>query len=125
MDLQRLVPEGKPVIQAYGDMGFRISGERIEGAVLVFAEGIMRLDIAAFGDLGPWHLDPVLGREPAVDLLLIGCGERAGVLGEREQARLRAQNIAVEVMGTGAACRTLNFLMAEGRRVAALLLPVP
>ena len=30
----------------------------------------------------------------------------------------------MDIMDTGAACRTYNVLLAEGRRVAAALLPV-
>ncbi len=36
---------------------------------------------------------------------------------------LRATGIALEPMDTGAACRTYNVLVAEGRRVAAALIP--
>jgi uncharacterized protein len=32
--------------------------------------------------------------------------------------------VVVEPMDTGAACRTYNVLMAEGRRIAAALIPV-
>jgi uncharacterized protein len=37
---------------------------------------------------------------------------------------LRNAGIAVEPMDTGAACRTFNVLVAEGRRVAAALIAV-
>lgn len=37
---------------------------------------------------------------------------------------LKKRGLSVECMDTGAACRTYNVLMAEGRRVAAALLPV-
>ncbi|MEK7815924.1 MAG: Mth938-like domain-containing protein, partial [Pseudomonadota bacterium] len=33
-------------------------------------------------------------------------------------------NIGLEVMDTGAACRTYNILMQDGRRVAAALLMI-
>ena len=35
--------------------------------------------------------------------------------------RWRQNSVAVDVMDTGAACRTYNILSAEGRRVAAAL----
>jgi uncharacterized protein len=41
------------------------------------------------------------------------------------RAALRGAGIAVEPMDTGAACRTFNVLLAEGRRVAAALIAVP
>jgi uncharacterized protein len=37
---------------------------------------------------------------------------------------LREAGIVLEPMDTGAACRTYNVLMAEGRLVAAALIPV-
>ena len=60
-----------------------------------------------------------------IEILLLGCGEKAGVLPPEHRARLKGAGISAEVMGTGAACRTFNVLQAEGRRVAALLIAVP
>ena len=37
---------------------------------------------------------------------------------------LREAGVVLESMDTGAACRTYNVLMAEGRRVATALIPV-
>jgi uncharacterized protein len=39
------------------------------------------------------------------------------------RSALRAAGIALEPMDTGAACRTYNVLVAEGREVAAALIP--
>jgi uncharacterized protein len=39
-------------------------------------------------------------------------------------APLSERGVGVEVMDTGAACRTYNILMAEGRTVAAVLLMI-
>jgi len=36
---------------------------------------------------------------------------------------LSAKGLPIDVMDTGAACRTYNVLMAEGRRVVAAMLP--
>jgi uncharacterized protein len=40
------------------------------------------------------------------------------------RAAVRARGLALEWMDTGAACRTFNVLLAEGRPVAAALLAV-
>jgi uncharacterized protein len=40
------------------------------------------------------------------------------------RARLEAAGSGVELMATPSACRTYNVLLAEGRRVAAALMPV-
>ena len=41
-----------------------------------------------------------------------------------ERAALEAAGAGVELMSTPSACRTYNVLLAEGRRVAAALMPV-
>ena len=38
--------------------------------------------------------------------------------------RAKEAGIALEIMDTGAACRTFNVLTGEGRRVAAAVIPV-
>jgi uncharacterized protein len=60
-----------------------------------------------------------------VDLLLFGQGRRMALISPALRQGIRAVGIVVEPMDTGAACRTYNVLMAEGRRVAAALIPVP
>jgi uncharacterized protein len=40
------------------------------------------------------------------------------------RAELKAAGLALEVVDTGSACRIYNVLLAEGRRVAAALIPL-
>lgn len=75
-----------------------------------------------FEDLLPVHFEAIAALEP--ELVLVGTGKRlrfpqAGIL-----APLSSRNIGVEIMDTGAACRSYNFLAGEGRRLAAALLMV-
>ena len=57
-------------------------------------------------------------------ILLIGCG--AAFVGEPIglRAALRERGVALEWMDTGAACRTFNVLVLEGREVTAALIAV-
>jgi uncharacterized protein len=64
------------------------------------------------------------GENGSVNLLLIGCGPRMAMIPAALRASLRAKGVVIEPMDTGAACRTYNVLMAEGRLVAAALIPV-
>jgi uncharacterized protein len=64
------------------------------------------------------------GRAGTVELLLVGTGGRMAQIDRTLRQALRADGVVVEVMDTGAACRTYNVLMAEGRRVAAALIAV-
>ncbi|MCD8505072.1 MAG: Mth938-like domain-containing protein [Burkholderiaceae bacterium] len=60
------------------------------------------------------------------EVLLVGTGKRQVLLGTPVLTPLLRAGIGVECMSTGAAARTYNILMAEGRRViAALILEKP
>jgi uncharacterized protein len=56
------------------------------------------------------------------EIVLLGTGTTQRFPHPRLTAALSAQRVGVEVMDTGAACRTFNILVAEGRRVAAALI---
>jgi uncharacterized protein len=66
-------------------------------------------------------LDPVFALD--IELLLIGtrAAERIAPLAIRRLCR--ARGLALESMELGAACRTFNVLLAEGRLVGAALFP--
>jgi uncharacterized protein len=126
MDLTPLIPQGKQVIEAYGEGGFRISGQRVEGSVIVFPDKVVAWSTNTMADVSSGNLEPVsaAGRAGAVELLLVGTGARMTQIDRALRQALRADGVVIEVMDTGAACRTYNVLMAEGRRVAAALIAV-
>jgi uncharacterized protein len=126
MDLTPLIPQGRQIIEAYGEGGFRISGRRVEGSVIVFPDKVVAWAPAAAGDIGADDLQPisVAGQAGSVELLLIGTGARMTQIDRGLRQTLRADGVVIEAMDTGAACRTYNVLMAEGRRVAAALIAV-
>jgi uncharacterized protein len=68
-------------------------------------------------------LQPLAGS--AVTLLVLGLGVTNRRLPAPLLAELRAWGLAVEAVATPAACRTWNLLLAEGRPVAAALIPLP
>mgnify|MGYP000053022415 CR=1 FL=1 len=57
----------------------------------------------------------------AASLLLIGCGKTHQLLSPALQHQAREKGIKLDAMVTGAACRTYNVLVSEGRNVAAAL----
>ncbi|HVK54170.1 MAG TPA: Mth938-like domain-containing protein [Burkholderiales bacterium] len=57
----------------------------------------------------------------AVEVIILGTGERIRFPHPRLAEPLRKARIGIEVMDTPAACRTYNILVGEGRRVAAAL----
>ena len=124
MDLLPRIPADRQVINAYGDGGFRISGTHWTRPVLVFPAQTLAWEITSFTDMTVESLEPVFGADPAVELLLIGCGPSMGLVPKDLRAALKARGVVIEGLDTGAACRTYNLLMGEGRRVAAALIPV-
>jgi uncharacterized protein len=66
------------------------------------------------------HTADIMALEP--ELVLIGTGTRQVFPAAEFGAQFLRAGIGFEVMDTGAACRTFNVLVAEHRRVVALLL---
>ena len=71
-------------------------------------------------ELQPEHLAALLALQP--ELVLLGCGRRFRFPATAVMQALAERGIGMEVMDTGATCRTYSVLAAEGRRVVAALL---
>jgi uncharacterized protein len=115
-------PPGRSAIQSYGPEGFRIADALYPGAIIVLPSGIERWP-TAHAPLNENDFAPMLARRTEFDVLLVGFGAASVELPHVLGLRLRAMGLPCELMDTGAACRTYNLLIAEGRRVAAALLP--
>ena len=114
-----------------GDARYRITAYRpgevtvndevlTESVVLTASELVRRWPPRSIGQLDASHLQSVL--EMAPEVVILGSGARQRFPAPAVLAPLLTAGIGVEVMDTGAACRTFNILVAEGRRVAAALL---
>jgi len=124
VDLTPLIPAGRQIVESYGGGRFRVTGIAYEGSVLVFPGRTLSWPVATMAQLDETSLAPVVaeGQAGNVDLLLLGCGARMAMIPADLRRHLRAAGVIVEAMDTGAACRTYNVLMADGRRVAAALI---
>lgn len=125
MDITPLVRADRQIIQSYGAGSFKVSGKIFNGPVVVFPD---RVEPWAFSGpidaLETEDLRPLFDAAEEIDVALLGCGESMLFVPPSVKKPLAEKNIALETMDTGAACRTYNVLMAEGRRVAVLLVPV-
>jgi uncharacterized protein len=109
-------------LTAYGPGWLEINARRYGHAVLVMPESpVAPWPPARFEDLAPEHFEAIAAMAPEVVLLGTGAAQRFPA--PRALATLTRARIGVEAMDTGAACRTYNILMSEGRRVLAALLP--
>jgi uncharacterized protein len=123
MELTPLVPAGRQVIERYGQSGFRIAGVIHRGSVLVFPDRTLPWSAVNASDVTQESLAPVV-EYGGVQILLLGLGRAMGAIPPALRETLHAAGIVVELMDTGAACRTYNVLVAEDRHVAAALLPL-
>lgn len=114
-----------PHVDAYGDGGFRLSGKRHEGSVLILKDEARSWDVRSMAELEPESFAEVLaaGRQE-VEFVLLGTG-RANALPPRPvREALQRAGIGLEFMDTPTAARTYNVLTAEGRRLACALIAV-
>ena len=126
MDLTPLIPAGRQIVESYCGGRFRVSGRVFEGSILVLTDRTAAWPVADIASLKLDGLTAVAeaARAGTIDLLLIGCGARMAPIPAPLRRALRDVGVVVEPMDTGAACRTYNVLMAEGRRVAAALIAI-
>lgn len=104
-------------IDSYGTGFFRIGGEVIKGGAIIHAKGA--LSWAGYEDV-----EAVLALKGEIDFILMGTGANMAPVQSAFRQTLEAAGIGVEPMASPSACRTYNVLVSEGRRVAAVMLPV-
>lgn len=109
------------LVRAYGAGELRINDEVYRSSIILSASTVLPApEVRGLEDLA--GLDParILALDP--ELVLLGTGARQLFPGASFRAEFLRVGIGVEVMDTGAACRTFNVLVAEQRRVVALLM---
>lgn len=115
---------GRPLVQGYGDGAFRVSGRRYQGSVLLLPDRTEAWSAVDMAGVTLKALQPLIEFEPAIELLIIGCGASLTPAPVTLREVFRSKGIGVETMDTGAACRTYNVLAAEDRRVGAALIGI-
>jgi len=112
------------VVRAYGPGLVRVGERSFSHSVIVTASTLLEdWRPQRISDLQESDLGELLQLRPEV--LLIGSGARQGFPQRATLAALYAARLGFEIMDTGAACRTYNVLVAEGRNVAAALIVEP
>ena len=116
---------GRHPIDAYGEGGFKFGGMSHRGSLLALPSGLYAWNATNPAEIDEASLARVIAEDAgSVEYLLVGTGLDLAPLSPTLVQRLRALKIVAEPMATGAAARTYNILMGEGRRVAAALIAV-
>lgn len=119
---------GRAPIDAYGNGGFRFADMSHRGSLLIVPSGVYGWDVSDFNDLRANPRAPSLARfldelkPPA--FVLLGTGLEHHMPPKPLMDLFMAAGIAIEPMATGAAARTYNVLLAEGRTFGAALIAV-
>lgn len=125
MDVTPLIPEGRQIIQSYSHDGFRVSGKSYNSPIIVLpTDTKIWAASSLFSTITEDNFADLVTMAADLDVVLFGTGARAEFFPPKMRQVLKDKGLLVETMDTGAACRTYNVLMAEGRRVAAALLPI-
>ena len=122
MEITRNAPSDRQIIQKYRNGGFTVSGVSYDGPILVLSRSTVLWQAHGMSDIDGVALATTL-RAANVSLCVIGCGVRMEPVPAALRAALKDAGIGVDPMETGAACRTYNMLVGEGRAVAAALIP--
>ena len=115
---------GRAPIEAYGNGGFRFAGMSHRGSLLCLGEAILGWTPTSAEGLTLDDFALLLAEPAGIELLLLGTGREFLMPSVALRAGLREAGIRIEPMYTGAACRTYNVLLAEGRPVGAALIAV-
>jgi uncharacterized protein len=117
-------PASAQVIRSYGPGHFLIGERDWHEPVLVTPTATTAWRVTRAEDLSLASLAALKNAPAPTELLVLGCGPRAAFIAPAMRAELKAAGLALEVVDTGSACRIYNVLLAEGRRVAAALVPL-
>jgi uncharacterized protein len=120
-DVTPRVDKDALIIQSYTPHGFRISGTDYGGTILIAGGKVHPVEVKSAAELEYRHLSVLKGL--GITYLIMGCGAKAVMPPLDVLQELRHMDIVAEAMSTGAACRTYNVLLAEGRPVGAFLVP--
>jgi uncharacterized protein len=123
MDVTPLIKEGQQIIQSYAGGKFRVSAVEYNTPIIVSPqETIEWKNFDDFDSLNEESFQSLIDRAEEIDVVLLGTGETMKFFDPALKASLSQKGLVIDAMDTGAACRTYNVLMAEGRRVVAVLI---
>jgi len=115
-------PDGRYQFTGYGDDHVLVNGQRLDFG-LVLGPSLLDQEMfrgLVFEALVVAHFEWL--RSQQAEIVLLGTGPRLRFPHPSLTRPLIEAGIGLEVMDTGAACRTYNLLASEGRKVLALIL---
>ena len=121
MDIMQEFGHATYVIRGYDKGNITVNDTTYTSSLVIMPEHLIH-------DWAPRHIEELTTehlmsiRHLNPEVVLIGSGEKLKFPAREILNYFMDSKIGVEVMDTGAACRTYNILMSEGRSVAAALI---
>jgi uncharacterized protein len=112
---------GIHLVRAYSPGEVRIGDQLFRRSCLLRADRVVTdWRPQTMGELRAEDFEPVFQLQP--EIIVLGSGRTQRFPDAALMAAVLSRNIGLEVMDTGAACRTYNILVTEDRAVVAALL---
>lgn len=108
-------------ISAYTSSDITVNEKRYQQSLMISPDLLITPSpISTPDDLNEHTIQSVLDLNP--DVVLLGTGEKQIFPAPKIFALLGEKGVGLEVMNTGALCRTFNILVAENRNVVAVVI---
>lgn len=107
-------------IISYSDNSFRLKDKLIESNLLISKDRLIEnWPEDPYPAFALQHLDQIFSWQP--EIVILGTGRAPSFPNPEFIVYATSKSIGLEVMDTGAACRSYNLLIDEGRNVVACL----
>lgn len=109
------------VITAYDHTSVSINGKPFKQSLIITPSKLNeKWPVQTISELEPVHVEQILSLNP--ELIIVGTGDKLVFPAIEMYSNIIQRGIGIDFMDTGAACRTYNILMSEGRDVVAGLI---
>ncbi|MDD9874679.1 MAG: MTH938/NDUFAF3 family protein [Gammaproteobacteria bacterium] len=98
----------------------KIAGDWYRQSLILTPRAVELWDVDEVSALSVPHFERLAGL--GAEVVILGTGTRAALVQGALTRPLMRQRIGLEVMDTGAACRTYNILAGDGRKAVAALI---
>jgi uncharacterized protein len=113
-----------PLVTAVGPNGFRVADRMVPGGLILTPDDAIDWSATTLDALTEADFGFLLSLQPLPEFVLLGTGANLRRPAPALTAALEARGLFFEPMDSRAAARTWGLLRAEGRAIAAALLPI-
>lgn len=124
VDITPLLKKGSQIIHSYGSGGFVVGDKSFKGSMLIIPNGVYSWNVTDINNLKISDFSELIDEKQDIEILLLGTGVKMQFVDDEIIKQLKRNKIVVDMMDSGAACRTYNVLLSEERKVAAAIIAI-